>query len=60
MLILVSIILAVAQVKKLLIPVNHLISASKRVAEGKQEEDLLVTDDDEIGELTSSFNIMSR
>ena len=51
-------ILAIYQARRMTQPISQLVSASKAVAAGKLEQQVIVTTDNEIGELAQSFNHM--
>ncbi len=50
--------LAYYSARKILSPINSLIDATRQLAYGKLDSDIAVTNNNEIGELTDSFNKM--
>jgi len=46
--------------RKITVPINNLVKASRSIAEGNLSQSLEVTSNDELSELASSFNIMAE
>ena len=55
-----AVIFAIVFSRTLTSPINRLYEATREVAQGKFDLDLKPSGKDEIGALTSSFNVMSR
>ncbi|MDF1758956.1 MAG: response regulator [Coxiellaceae bacterium] len=60
LLLILSLLLAMKNAKKIIYPITLLLSATQRLASGGHGKDIEVVSHDEIGELTVSFNTMNH